>query len=134
MDARNSISRFTFSRFLVLAIAVVSLIPQASAQVVEISDPNLRQAVLEELQLSDGMPITKQEMERLTELSVVEKGITDLNGIGYAKNLVFLDLGGNQIQDISPLVGLTNLAILSLWNTQTQDIAPLAHLTNLTYL
>ncbi len=132
--------KFSSSRFLVFTIAAILFITQpVSAQVVDLPDPNLENVVRETLhregiQLSPDAPITQQDMERLTELSAVKKGITNLNSIGYAQNLVFLDLGGNQIQDVSPLTKLANLKILSLWNNQIQDIAPLAHLTNLTSL
>ena len=42
-----------------------------------------------------------------------------------------LDLGGNQIRDITPLAGLTQLRDLGLWENHIPDISPLAELSNL---
>ena len=45
--------------------------------------------------------------------------------------LWYLQLGGNQISDISPLAGLTKLRSLDLQGNQISDINPLAGLTEL---
>jgi len=42
-----------------------------------------------------------------------------------------LDLGGNEISDLSPLKGLTNLKELELWGNEITDVSPLAGLTKL---
>ncbi len=124
-------------RLLVIVTLLVT-VTHASAQVVEIPDPNLKAAIREELQLpvvlNPNNPITKQQMLRLTGLYAVDQGIQDLSGLESATNLDFLDLGGNQIWDIQPLASLVNLTALSLYNTQVKDIAPLANLINLTHL
>ena len=104
------------------------------AQVVEISDPNLEKALREELKLSDEIPLTQQEMSRLTSLDAGERDITDLTGLEYAANLTSLLLYLNPIVDISPLVHLTKLEGVNLWGCHISDISPLAELTNLTYL
>ena len=123
--------KFSLARLLVLAVAVVSLIPQASAQVVEIPDSNLEKAIREELQLSDNISITQQQMLELIGLFAADRGIIDLTGLEYATNLDFLDLGGNQIRDIQPLENLIQLTWLSLWHNHVEDITPLANLTKL---
>ena len=99
--------------------------------IVEIPDPNLKQAIRETLQLPEGTPITQQGLLQLKRLKATNIGITNLTGLEYAINLDDLDLGGNQIRDIRPLAGLTALSHLSLWNNQVEDISPLANLTNL---
>ncbi len=132
-----SLSRFLvfpFSRFLILAILTVLLSPHASAQVVEIPDPNLRQAIRETLQLPDGQPIARQEMQRLINLLAENREIIDLTGLEYAPNLSRLELSFNQIQDITPLAELTNLRLLALVENPIADFSPLANLTQLTYL
>ena len=101
------------------------------AQPVEIPDPNLEKVIREELQLSDNVPITQQEMLRLTWLPTHDKGIIDLIGLEHATNLQSLDLGGNQITDIRPLANLIQLTWLSLWHNHVADITPLANLTKL---
>ena len=149
--------KFSFSRFLPFVVVATLIIPQASAQVVEIPDPNLEKAVREALNLPDNTPITKQEMLRLTRLRVESPDLRELTGLEHATNLADLSLGTvgrvsdltplsnlislrnlnvarNQISDIRPLAGLINLKGLILWDNQVRDIALLANLTNLTDL
>ena len=126
--------KFSSSRFLVFLVAAILLIPHASAQVVEISDPNLRQAVREALALPDESPLTQIEMLRLEELTVKEAEIENINGLEYATNLDFLVLSVNQIRDITPLAGLIKLEFLILRDNPIRDLTPLANLTNLTYI
>ena len=125
---------FPLSCFLVFLGAATLLSPQENAQVVNLSDPKLRQAVREALNLPSGTPITQQEMLQLTWLKATDIGITDLTGLEYAINLESLDLGGNQIGDISPLTELIQLTWLSLWHNRIQDITPLAKLAKLEFI
>ena len=130
-------SHFTFhvSRCLViLAFAAILLIPQASAQVVDIPDPNLRQAVREALDLSDEIALTQAQMLRLKVLEAKYAEIQDLTGLEYATNLKSLVLSVNNIQDITPLAGLIKLEVLGLRRNPITDLTPLANLTNLTYI
>ena len=129
-----SLSRFPvfpLSRFLILAVVATLLISQAAAQVVQIPDPNLENAIRAELNLPDEIPITQQEMLRLTRLSAWNSNITDLTGLEYATYLNDLGLCGNQIHDLQPLAGLIHLQSLGLCVNQISDISPLANLTNL---
>jgi Leucine-rich repeat (LRR) protein len=67
----------------------------------------------------------------LTSLSCIQQGVKSLEGIEDLEGLMSLDLTGNNITDISPLVRLTNLKFLSLrWNTVT-DISPLQEMSSL---
>ncbi len=53
----------------------------------------------------------------------------------YCKRLVALDLGHNNIVDLSPLAGMKQLQVLILGdNTGILDVSPLAELTELRYL
>ena len=121
----------SFFRSLVFAIAATLFISHASAQVVEIPDPNLRQAIRETLELPDETPITQQEMRRLINLRAGNREITDLTGLTHATNLKELGLSSNQIQDITPLAELTNLELLALIKNPIVDISPLAPLIQL---
>ena len=59
----SRLSRFTHhaSRWLlVFTVTTTLLITPASAQIVEIPDPNLRQAIREALALPDGTPISNR--------------------------------------------------------------------------
>ena len=102
-----------------------------SAQLVDIPDPNLESAIRETLNLSDNRSITQQEILRLTNLEAAEKGITDLTGLEHATFLQVLDLPGNLVENLTPLMNLMQLIRLSLDNNQIRDISPLANLTNL---
>ena len=126
--------KFLLSHFLVLVVAVVSLIPQASAQVVEIPDPNLERAIQEALELPDGTAITQQEILQLIDFAVLDSSIADITGLEYAANLEVLNLVNNRITDISPLANLTNLTHLYLGDNALQTIEPLAGLINLRVL
>ena len=115
-------------------LSLILIVAQASAQVVDIPDPNLEVAIREALQLPPDTSITQQEMLQLTWLKATDIGIINLTGLEYAINLESLDLGGNQIGDISPLTGLIQLTWLSLWHNRVQDITPLANLAQLKFI
>ena len=116
--------------FLIVGATLVVARP-AAAQVVEIPDPNLRHAVRETLALSDEMPLTQQEMLRLTRLDAPEKQIKDLTGLEHATNLKWIDVHRNNISALKPLAQLTQLERLGLWVNPISDLSPLANLTKL---
>ena len=134
------LSRVTFhaSRCVpvITCVVIVTLfIPQSvPAQVVEIPDPNLRQAIRETLNLPDENPITQPEMLRLKQLELLRKQIKDITGLQHAKNLTFLNLADNQITDITPLGELVNLEGLEIRDNPIGDITPLSNLIKLEYL
>lgn len=105
-----------------------------SAQLLNIPDSNLKQAILETLNLPDEIPLTQQEMSRLTNLDAEERGITDLTGLEYAHNLTSLLLYFNPIVDISPLSHLTKLKKIHFDGCSVVDLSPLRNLTNLTLI
>ena len=98
---------------------------------VHIPDTNLRAAIAEELGKSSNAPITVEEMERLEDLNVPNRGIQDLTGLQLATNLNRLYLRDNQISDLSSLAGLINLRRLKLEYNLVSDISPLRGLQNL---
>ena len=107
------------------------------AQVVQIPDPNLREAIRETLQLPAGSPITQQDMEKLEYLDnekTEKMGITDLTGLEYATNLNSIPLNQNEITDLSPLSNLIQLEALGAWGNPISDLSPLAKLTNLRFI
>ena len=101
------------------------------AQVVEIPDPALREAIREELQLPPNTPITQQDMAQLDKLRVPSMEIADLTGLKYAINLDFIGAWDNPISDLTPLANLTQLRGLNLGGCQVSDITPLANLIKL---
>ena len=123
---------FPFSRFLVVLVVATLLISQASAQVVEIPDPNLERAIREELGLSSEVPITQQEMLQLTGFAVEVAEVETLIGLEYATNLKSLYLPrDNPIKDLTPLAKLTQLELLHMPGVPINDLTPLGNLTQL---
>ena len=98
---------------------------------VHFADPNLKATVEAALQKTNPTPT---DMLGLTELRAESIGITNLTGLEYATNLVYLDLTGNGVGDPGPLSGLTSLSELILSGNCISDISALSGLTNLTYL
>ncbi|NLI71073.1 MAG: hypothetical protein GX364_09450 [Firmicutes bacterium] len=93
--------------------AVIGL--HADGDEVDIPDAKLR-AAIEFALILNGVEgeLTEGDMKKLRGLSAVSRGITDLTGLEYAVNLEYLDLYGNEIEDLSPLKDLNNLESLSL--------------------
>ena len=116
----------------------------ADAQVVDIPDPGLREAIEKVLGKSPGTPITADDMGTLTYLEERNANISNLTGLEFAINLSKLNLGpenvaetwvnSNTVSDLSPLAELTKLITLNLDENLLSDISPLTKLTNLTWL
>ena len=131
-------------RFTVILLICLSMPLLATAQVVNIPDPNLRAAIELALNKRVGAPITVDDMATLTELTAKNANIGNLSGLEFATNLTQLDLSGeviadalrnsNSVSDLSPLAGLVNLKTLSLYSNSVSDLLPLAGLTNLEVL
>ena len=123
---------------------------------VHIPDPNLGSAIAEVLGKAPNTTITTEEMGTLTHLAAARMGIQNLEGLQFATNLEELRLRGNDLSDLSPLVGLAmlkeveisgeslsdlspltgliNLEGVGFWNTSISDMSPLAGLTKLRWL
>ena len=120
-----------FLRFIFFLPICLTLPLFATAQVIAISDPNLRAAVEKALGKASGATITTADMATLTRLEARNANISDLTGLEGAINLTRLKLGDNAIIDISVLAGLTQLTDLSLDSNNITDISVLAGLPNL---
>ena len=131
--------RFTFFLLVYLALPLT-----ATAQVVDILDPNLRAAIEGALGKNAGDLITTTEVETLTGFAARNANISNLTGLEHATNLRSLGLDGeivgdtrsnsNSVSDLSPLAGLTNLTELWIGGNAISDLSPLAGLTHLTWL
>ena len=98
---------------------------------VHIPDPNLHAVIAEALGKSPGMPITVEEMASLERIDVENKGIRDLTGLEFAKNLTRLKIGYNPLSDLSPLTSLIKLREIWLRETEVSDLSPLSGLRDL---
>ena len=120
------------TRFICTVVLLLSLTTWVYAQpVVDMPDPNLRAAVRETLNLPNDTPITRDAMGELIRLDAGDRGVANLSGLEFAKNLRWLSIVYNPITDLSPIAGLTKLETLYMWATPVSDITPLANLTNL---
>ena len=117
---------FTFFLLMCLTLPM-----PATAQVVNIPDPNLRAVIENALGKVSGATITTADMATLTRLDANEAGISNLTGLEHATNLRDLHLWRNSVSDLSPLVGLTKLTGLYLGGSSASDLSPLVGLTNL---
>ena len=126
-------TRQLFRLYLFLLVCF-SISVTATAQTVDIPDPNLRAVIEKELGKASGDTITADDMATLTQLAARNVDIRVLTGLEAATNLTELLLGFNSIADISPLKRLTNLTELFLDYNSISDISPLAGLTNLIIL
>ena len=106
----------------------------ATAQTVDIPDPNLRAAIETTLGKASGATITVAEMGTLTFLDAIGRKVRVLTGLESATNLRNLFLLDNSISDLTPLAGLTNLRFLALQNNAVSDLTPVIGLTNLIFL
>ena len=124
-----------YFRFFVIFLVLSCWIPHiAFAQVVNVPDPNLAEALRGALGLAPNAPITRQAMQRLGGFLAVDTQIRNLTGLEHATQLERLDLRSNQINDLTPLARLTGLEVLILANNQISNISALAGLTRLTVL
>ena len=123
-----------FLRFNFFLLMYLILPLPATAQVIDIPDPNLRTAIETALGKASGAIITPDEMATLTELTARSADISGLTGLEHATHLTRLELVGNKISDVSVLANLTNLESLSLDNNRISDLSPLAGLTKLTQM
>ncbi|MWC27401.1 stalk domain-containing protein [Paenibacillus sp. MMS18-CY102] len=106
----------------------------SSQQPVTIEDPNLELALKSLLNKNGDEPLTKEDLESLTDVNLSGKGIKSLQGLEYAIHVTKLALSSNQIEDIKPLRMLTKMTDLSAASNQINDLSPLAGLVNLSRL
>jgi uncharacterized repeat protein (TIGR02543 family) len=76
----------------------------ARVAVVVFRDSSLDAVMRAAMGIGPDVNIDRAEVERLTTLVAIGRGISDLTGLEYAVNLTRLYLVDNQITDISPLV------------------------------
>ena len=95
----------------VFPIDMTSVLPLS--EIVSIPDVNLAAAVRKALNLAADDALTGHAMLKLRELRASDAQITHLTGLEYAHTLTSLDVSGNNLSDVSPLLAL-NLITLDL--------------------
>lgn len=92
--------------------------------------PNLTNLIIRRASLYG---INKESVERLQHLTINECSIHSrtLSSISAAKNLVYLNLKGNNLENIEFLAPLVQLQYLDIGRNKIEDIKPLKSLVNL---
>lgn len=111
------------------AVTTATTLAAPSGEIVNIPDEGLKEAIRSALYLPDR-DIYESDMERLTHLSAAGMGIKDLTGLEYATNLMYLDIASNEVEDLTPLIGLPLWSLDISWNPISDGTV----LTSLDYL
>src|SRR5437867_3120538 len=94
-------------------LVLTTFVTSVLAQEVSIPDPSLNAAIRGALQKPAG-PLTADELLSLSNLNAYNRGVRNLEGLGAAHNLTWLNLSFNQLTSLTLLAGLTNLNSLDL--------------------
>lgn len=86
---------------------------------VEFTDEYLSQSIKENLNIKGS--IFTSDLLKIENLDLTNKGIKNLNGIEYLKNLKILDISNNEITDISKINNLEKLEKLYIQGNPIQD-------------
>ena len=125
-----------FSKVFLLSILIISIWSVgyffANDSKISFEDPVLEQAIKKELMLDADADIIKEDVQAIQKLSLVNYGITSLDGLQYFKNVKSLDISGNKITDISPISAMAGMANFSARDNKIEDLSPLSKLTQLT--
>lgn len=111
--------------------------PDPNAEVVEIEDEELREIIMEELNITNPSNLTKGRMMELTELNLSNSVVASLKGLDEAENLSVLLARGLEVEDLSPISSLTNLVQIDMRDalvpTTLSFLAPLDKLENIDF-
>jgi hypothetical protein len=106
--------------------ALVDLIPVPDF-VVTFADSILERVVRNALFIQAG-DIMRADVLRLQSLGFAEVGVNSLEGIQALENLTWLEMGYNNVSDLTPLAPLDRLITLYASGNQLTDISALSHL------
>lgn len=103
------VANFATKKLLRLLVVFYLLIAPATHAEGWMPDKNLQQVVREALEIPQAQVLTTADMKRLNGFDGRKRGITDLTGLEHATYLQWINLGENEIRDISPLATLVHL-------------------------
>jgi len=81
---------------------------------IELQDPDLLEAVRQEMGLANDERVTVENAEKVNRLDLRGKGIKSLKGLESFTSLEVLDVRDNEIMDISPVAEIANLKAVYL--------------------
>ena len=102
-------------------LCLLSTYSVASAQENWMPDFQFRKAIREHLEIPINVPLTKQHLLMLESFEAQNIGIRNIKGLEFAENLVNLNIGSNQVEDILPLRNLVKLQGLSLYGQSSVE-------------
>jgi len=114
---------------------IITIMPLDPALTVAIPDANLRAALHDATGVPDADPIRRGDLYALNgDLDLYDRGIVNLEGIQFCKNITFLNLGKNNVTSMPDLSGMTNLQDFSLNGSNLTQVPPqVATIPNLAY-
>ena len=80
---------------------------------------------------STTLKMYQEDLEKITELDLNGRGLTNLSGLSNFKKLKKLVLSNNKISDLSELTGLTNLEDLNISDNNITSLGKIKGLTKL---
>ena len=101
---------------------------------VKFADPNLEAVVRKHIRKSEGTINRGDCRKMLPILDAGDKHIRDLGGIENCVGLFFLNLSGNEVEDVSPLSSFVRVNDMVLMGNRIADLRPLSGLNSLTGL
>lgn len=116
---------------LALVLSLAWAVCASAEEPVTFGDSRLKQAVEEELWITDP---TATDMLGMTSLTACGAQISDLTGLQYAANMESLNLRDNEISDLSALSGMSNLVTLDVSMNRLSDLSPLGGMASLVSL
>ena len=93
----------------------------------------IEDAIREALEKPEGI-LTEADLEKVTRLSLSQKGISDLAPLKSLIELKWLELDGNLVANLSPLAGLKKLEVLWLQDNMIGNLSVLGKLKKLEVL
>ena len=93
-----------------------------SQKEINIPDQNLKKVLLENHDIDSDGKITETDMINILNISAWDKKIKSIEGLQYAINLNTIELGNNEITDITPILNLEKLQCVIFYNNFISDI------------
>jgi len=105
----------------------------AAIEVVTIADSALERAIRNHIDKSTGDILTP-DIDTIWQIVFQNTGIQSLGGLEHFTSLLYLDVAGNEIEDLSPLGDLKQLVNLLVSRNRIDDITPLTDMVTLRQL
>lgn len=109
---------------------------RTSAQEPLFPDPGLEAAVRAQVfeKRHNTQPLNAEDVAKISQIQGAGRKIANLAGLEHCKAVQLLDLGNNEIVDVSPIAGLTLLQSLTLSRNKIESIGPLKELARMQLL